>query len=708
VPTLARRLHTLSHNLWWVWHPRAQSIFQELSPLTWKISNHNPVYVLNQISQQELYARLGEHGFQNRVIAVLDDFDKYMKKTPVLFRGKEKRKIGLVAYFCAEFGLHECLPLYSGGLGVLAGDHTKSASDLGLPFIGIGLFYKQGYFKQHVLEDGRQQEEYPFVNPEIIPVELVKNSSGLPLKIEVEIAGHTVFAQGWQVNVGRSKLYLLDTDVEENNPDIRGLTAMAYGGDTMTRIRQEMVLGIGGVRFLRALKLDPAVFHMNEGHAAFLTLELLREQVQKGLDLKKAEAKVRERCIFTTHTPVPAGHDRFSRELFELSIKPMADALHLSMEELWKYGYNPYCNTPNFFTMTVLALKLSRGANAVSKRHGEVSREMWRCLYPKTEIEDVPIGHVTNGVHLPTWSVDISWNFWQEHDSNKWQERLTDKEFWKHLAKPSVVSDEDIWSLRYALRRQLVEFMRNKARNQRIHGGVFGEEAFHQLLNPDALTIGFARRFAEYKRAALLFTDHAIAEKIFSNPDRPVQIIFAGKAHPRDEGGKAYLHRVISSTHLPQYWGKIVFIENYDINVARHLVAGCDVWLNTPRRPFEASGTSGQKIAINGGLHASVLDGWWAEAYNGKNGWAIGEFDSLNDPIREDDADAEALYDVLLNDIIPLFYDRDEHGIPRGWIAKIRNAIQTIIPQYNTNRMVMEYAEKYYYPAKQKPKSRHK
>ncbi len=701
IPSLVERLNVLAHNLWWVWHPSAQDIFKSFSPLTWKISHHNPVYVLAQISEQELHARLGDEEFQAKVLKVLDEFDEYMKRCPLPFLDEKKRDLGLVAYFCAEFGLHECLPLYSGGLGVLAGDHTKSASDLGLPFVGVGLYYRQGYFKQTVGDDGRQHEDYPFVDPELVPVEPVKDSKGKRVKVFIDIASSSVYAQAWQVNVGRCKLYLLDTDVEENSPDVRGLTAMAYGGDTMTRIRQEMMLGIGGVRLLRALKLEPKVFHMNEGHAAFLTLELMREQIHKGVELSKAESSVRQKCVFTTHTPVPAGHDRFSRDLFDVSLHRMAEKLKLSLTDLWNYGQSINSETPDSFTMTVLALKLSRGANGVSKIHGDVSQLMWNAMYPGVERKDVPIGYITNGVHMPSWSVDLSWNFWQNHDSQQWQERLTDQGYWNHLADPAVVSDEDLWSLRYRLRRHLVEFMRNKARNQRIHGGVFGEEAFNTLLNPDALTLGFARRFASYKRAALLFSDPVKAEKIFNNPDRPVQIIFAGKAHPKDDGGKKYLQQIIAITQTPQFWGKVIFIENYDMNIARHLVAGCDVWLNNPRRPLEASGTSGQKVTINGGLNASILDGWWAEAYNGENGWAIGgQPTSLEASADEDHNDADALYNVLVNDMIPLFYQRDNVGIPRGWIKKIRNAMKTLIPVYNTNRMVMEYADKYYFPVK--------
>ena len=417
--------------------------------------------------------------------------------------------------------------------------------------------------------------------------------------------------------------------------------------------------------------------------------------------LDEAKESVREKSIFTTHTPIPAGHDRFTKELFVLSLKPMAFSLNIPIEELWQFGQTPDGASSDSFNMTILALNFSRAANGVSKLHGEVSRTMMKNLYPHLEEHDVPIGHVTNGVHLPSWSVDISWNFWQRHNAHMWQDKLTDKEYWQHLTDPKIVSDEDIWSMRYQLRRQLVEFMRNKARNQRIHGGVFGEEAFHKLLCPDALTIGFARRFAEYKRAALLFSNHAHAEAIFNNPERQVQIIFVGKAHPKDETGKAYLHHVIEITNFPQFWGKVVFVENYDMNIARHLVSGCDVWLNNPRKPMEASGTSGQKVAINGGLHASILDGWWAEGYNGENGFAIGK-EQVQEP--SDASDAESLYNVLQNEIIPEFYQRDELGIPRQWIARIRNAIRTLVPVYNTNRMVCEYAEKYYFPEKKNEK----
>ncbi|HLX11800.1 MAG TPA: alpha-glucan family phosphorylase, partial [Bacteroidota bacterium] len=535
------------------------------------------------------------------------------------------KKQGTVAYFCAEFGFHECLPMYSGGLGILAGDHTKSASDLGLSFVGVGLFYRQGYFQQKIDSAGAQQEYYPHTNPDLVPVQLVNDRTGKPIVCSVEIGSTTVFFQTWRILVGRAVVYLLDTDVKQNEEHTRGLTALAYGGDVTTRIRQEIVLGIGGVRFLRAIGEKPDVFHMNEGHAAFLTLELLRECVHGGADLKKAEETVRKKCIFTTHTPVPAGHDRFPKDLFSFTLHPYADALKISVDRLMEYGLTPNVADRNQFTMTVLGLKLSRAANGVSKKHGEISREMWKDLYGVTDSKKVPIGYITNGVHVPSWASAESWEFWERHNSHKWKEDLMQPEFWKHITNPKYISDEELWSLRYRLRRSLVEFIRTRAKELHIAGGAPADESYQQLLSTDALTIGFARRFALYKRAPLIFRDMMKVEEIFGDPKRPVQLIFAGKAHPHDNEGKQFLHQVFEMTRHPRFFGKVIFVENYDMHVARYLVSGCDIWLNTPRKPLEASGTSGQKIAINGGLHFSILDGWWDEAYDGHNGWAIAD-----------------------------------------------------------------------------------
>ena len=696
---IIQRLHALANNLWWSWNPRAQQIFDELSPLIWESSNHNPIAVLSQISEGELKGRLGNPEFMKKVVMVLQAFESYMDHQFPFVKRRAKQHSHPVAYFCAEFGIHESLPFYSGGLGVLAGDHTKSASDLKIPFIGIGLFYRQGYFQQHIDASGRQQENYPTTNPAAIPGELVKDANGKPLLCHVMIGNSIVHFQGWRLNVGRSIIYLLDTDVPENDQNVRGLTALAYGGDMNTRIRQEIVLGIGGIRFLRALDIIPAVYHMNEGHAAFLTLELLSEQIQKGVPKEKAEEIVKQQCIFTTHTPVPAGHDRFPADLIEFTLHPYAERMKLTFAELMEYGQVSGTQDKGQFTMTILGLKFSRGANGVSKKHGEISRYMWMDLYPVKDAKKVPIGYITNGVHMPSWTSRTTWEFWERHNSHKWKEHLNDPSFWKHVTNPSIVSDEELWALRYELRRELVEFIRTRAQHFHAFGGVGGEEALQQLLSFDALTIGFARRFAPYKRAPLIFSDLARASELFNDLHRPVQIIYAGKAHPRDGEGKDFLKRIIDFTRQPHLFGKVIFLENYDMNIARHLVSGCDVWLNTPRRPLEASGTSGEKVAINGGLQVSMLDGWWNEAYDGKNGWVVGEEkDEHLTPEEVDKDDADSLYKVLSNEVIPLFFDRDDRGIPRKWIARMRHAMRTILPVYNTHRMVSEYAEKYYFP----------
>ncbi len=697
-----KRFDRLAYNLWWSWNPRAQEIFREFSPLTWETGNHNPVAIRAQFTEAELRARLGDEDFLRRILSLLEEFDRYMQWKPPASRDRSRgKKVKPIAYFCAEFGIHECLPFYSGGLGVLAGDHLKSSSDLGLPLVGVGLFYRQGYFQQHIDGSGAQQESYPTTNPSTIPVELVKDAAGRPLVCTVTIGNSIVHFQGWRVDVGRCSVYLLDTDIPENEEHFRGLTALAYGGDINTRIRQEIVLGIGGVRFLRAMGISPAVFHMNEGHAAFLTLELLREQLQRGLSKARAEKAVRELCVFTTHTPVAAGHDRFPADLIEFTLRPFADWIKLSIDELMSYGQPPNATEKGEFTMTVLGLRFSRAANGVSRRHGEISRLMWTDLYPGTRPTNVPIGYITNGVHIPSWSSYRTWEFWERHDSHKWKEHFNDPDFWKHVTDPRVVSDEELWALRYALRRDLIEFIRDKASHLHAFGGVSGDEAFVRLLSFDALTIGFARRFAPYKRAALLFSQIVRAQELFDDPHRPLQIIYAGKAHPRDAEGKDFLRQVVGITHQHPFFGKVIFLENYDMSVARHMVSGCDVWLNTPRRPLEASGTSGQKVAINGGLHLSILDGWWDEAYNKVNGFAIGGKEEANlSPEEVDRRDAESLYKVLTTQVIPLFYQRDKSGIPRKWIARIRNAMQTIVPRYNTHRMVSEYARRYYFPVK--------
>lgn len=687
-------LHRLARNLWWTWTPPAQDIFLTLSEQKWRSSNHNAVAVLRAISRQELRARLCDASFFEKVEGVLEQFDAYMTKRDTWWAAQVKERTGeLVAYFSAEFGLHECMPIYSGGLGVLAGDHTKSASDLGLPFVGISLFYRNGYFQQSIAPDGWQHESYPLLDPGNLPVELVTDGAGAPVTISIEIGHSTVLVQAYRLAVGRAVIYLLDTNRPENELHHREISARVYGGDSTTRIMQEIVLGIGGVRMLRALGLNPTVFHMNEGHSAFLTLELLRERIAGGESVHEAEARVRKHCVFTTHTPVPAGHDRFTADLLDFTLSKFRERLGMDASQLMAYGREHGDDHTQPFTMTVLALRMSRHANAVSALHGEVSRQMWHHLYPAGSVAEVPIGHVTNGVHMLGWMANRTRSFWHTHLGDKWIYYLKNRAIWAQVADPDLVPDEEIWALRYGLRRDLIEYVRRMSKQQFLRAGADYDSVQDELLNPDVLTIGFARRFATYKRAPLVFSDFQRIAEIINNADRPVQFVYAGKAHPRDDEGKRFIQQVVGHAKNPAFFGKVMFIENYDINVARHLISGVDVWLNTPRRPMEASGTSGMKILIHGGLNLSILDGWWREGYDGTNGYAIG---SDGQPEHADVQDAMSLYDVLEQQVIPEFYDRDELGIPRSWIRRIRSSMVTLIPQFNTDRMVSEYTSNYY------------
>ncbi len=695
---LAQGLRELTYNLWWIWNPEAQAVFRELSPLLWDCCYHNPAFVLQNLSAEELTARLRDPDLADRLAKVLDEFREYMQEPGTWARRHAPHLADPVAYFSAEFGLHESLRIYSGGLGILAGDHMKSASDLGIPFVGLGLFYRQGYFKQRIGPDGWQQELYPPSSPETLPMELVRNTQGGPLLNSVHIGHSTVKFQAWRVRIGRGTLYLLDTNIPENEQHYQWITAAVYGGDIDTRIGQEIVLGIGGVRLLRSLGITPSVYHMNEGHSAFLVLELLREKLEEGMELEEAVRTVRSQCVFTTHTPVPAGHDRFSSELMAHSLGAFWKSTGLSHEQLMSFGRVHAGDAQEPFVMTVLALKMSRGANAVSELHGRVSREMWHSLYPDEPVDRVPIGHITNGVHTPSWATLRAHEFWNKRLGFDWTDKLMEPAFWEKMEFNGLATDEELWAFRYILRRDLVEFVRRqyKERYERVNGD--SGFSFEKFLSPDALTICFARRFATYKRAPLLFRHLEKVLPLFNDPARPLQMVFAGKAHPRDDEGKRYIQRIIEMTRHPQLFGRVVFVENYNIEVARHLVSGADVWLNNPRRPLEASGTSGMKVVIHGGLNLSIMDGWWREGYNGKNGWAIGDDSSVPDVDAQDEQDFENLFRALSEEVIPEFFDRDEEGIPRRWIARIRNSMRTLIPAYSTDRMVAEYVKKYYLP----------
>jgi len=712
-------LNRLARNLWWTWNQEPQEIFQELSPRGWQNLYHNAVAILHEVSDYELRVRLQDADFAERVRHVLKSFKTYLNEESTW--GKVNAPSLLqnpVAYFTAEFGFHETLPIAAGGLGILAGDHAKSASDLGLGFVGISLFYREGYFQQLINHDSWQVDYYTQLNPKNLPIEPVLEAGGEPLVCSVEIAMNVVYFKAWRVNVGRCPVYLLDTNLPENEQHFRDLTLRVYGGDSTTRIMQEILLGIGGVRLLRALGVTPSLFHMNEGHAAFLALELVRERLGEGKKFAEALSFTRQQCHFTTHTPVEAGHDRFTAALMDYSLMKMRSQLKLKPEELMALGRVNPANKDEPFCMTVLALKASRAANAVSELHGQVSRQMWNALYPGKKVSEVPIGHITNGIHLLGWMkgpVRRFWrrklsappagpqppagdttSFWHKQGAGSWEREVNSPEFWKRMADPEFLSDEELWALRYRLRRELIEFTRRRLllQGQRLTAGDF--IAFDQLLNPDALTIGFARRFATYKRAPLVFQQFENVVKLTNDRQRPIQFVFAGKAHPRDDEGKRFIQHIIHLSKYSELKGHLVFIENYDVHVARQMVSGCDVWLNNPRRPLEASGTSGQKAGCHGCLNLSILDGWWREGYDGSNGFAIGA-DSHPETVEEQDrVDSENLYQTLTEEVIPCFFNRDANGIPRQWLQKIRRAMITLVPLYNTWRMVQEYTKKYY------------
>ena len=700
---LTTGLNRLARNLWWSWDQDAQEVFQELSPRGWQNLYHNAVAILHEVSDYELRVRLQEPGLAERVRTVLEHFDAYLtakdtwgaQHAPLL-------KANPVAYFSAEFAFHETLPIAAGGLGALAGDHAKSASDLGLGFVGISLFYREGYFQQSVNHDNWQQESYTLLNPRNLPLEPVLDAKGEPLVCSVRLAGSTVRFHAWRVNVGRVPVYLLDANRPENEPHHRDLTNRVYGGDSTTRVLQEILLGVGGVRLLRALGVQPSTFHMNEGHAAFLTLELVREKLAAGKALDEALALTRSECLFTTHTPVEAGHDRFSSDLMAYAGQKFLASLKVTHEELMNLGRVRANDTSEPFCMTVLALKLSRAANGVSELHGAVSREMWCELYGTKDPNQVPIGHITNGIHLVGWMKGPARRVWRRkfatlgRPDSAFVTEANTPEFWNRVKDPAFISDEELWALRYKLRRELIEFTR---RRLLLQGRTFSQGdfiTFDGFLNPDALTIGFARRFATYKRAPLIFDQFENIVKLVEDSARPIQFIFSGKAHPRDDAGKAFIQKIIHLSKFSELKGHLVFIENYDIHVCRQMVAGCDIWLNNPRRPLEASGTSGMKTTPHGCMNLSIMDGWWREGYDRGNGFAIGPDSNSNDVHEQDRVDSANLYSTLTQEVIPTFFNRDADGSPRQWIQRIRHTMATLAPQYSTWRMVQEYTNKYY------------
>ena len=693
------RLWALARNLWWSWDHDAVSLFRDLDPLRWRQLNQNPVSLLAEFPLAKLEARAAELVLHSRINYAYRRLQEYLQ----VDRTWGARHAGVlrpspVAYFSAEFGIHESLPVYSGGLGVLAGDHIKSASDLGIPLVGIGLFYGQGYFRQRLDRNGWQQEEYLQSDISQLPLEVAIGTNGCPLVLQIETRSGSIHAKVWRVEVGRCDLFLLDSDVEGNSPDDRKLTSRLYGGDARTRIRQELLLGVGGFRALKAMGITAGVLHLNEGHSGFAVLEALRTRMQEeGIGFESAVPRVSREVIFTTHTPVPAGHDRFDAEMIEEHLGPMREALGLSQETLMGLGREKPSDNQERFCMTVLGLRLSRRANAVSALHGEVSRAMWTGLSGKPE-DEVPIGHITNGVHVPSWLAPQMFRLYDRHLGTNWHQHSSEARIWEGIEN---VDDGELWETHLSLKSQLLEFVRRRAVEQ-AERRYESREELHRLgivLSPDALTIGFARRFATYKRANLILRELDSLASMVNDPKRPVQFVFAGKAHPNDEPGKKLLQQIAELMRNGRFADKFVFVEDYDINVGRYFVQGVDVWLNNPRRPLEASGTSGQKVVLNGGLNLSVLDGWWAEAYDGSNGFAIGTGRTHSNVDLHDKRDGEDLLRALREEVIPLYYQRDRDGLPRGWIKRMKRTIRTLGWRFNADRMVMDYTQKCYIPA---------
>ncbi len=697
---LIGKLKDIAKNLWWTWHPEVIAIFQQLDPLVWRETNHNPILFLDTLSRDLLEQRVRQLGFETSINYQYRRLQEYLTSRdtwghthagPLLVKP--------VAYFCAEFGIHESLPIYSGGLGVLAGDHLKSSSDLGVPLVGVGLLYRQGYFRQRLDVSGWQSEEYGGITLEQLPLEHVRTGDGRGLTVEVEVPGAPLRAGVWRARVGRNSLLLLDTDIDGNSPDDRALCARLYGGDRRTRIRQELVLGILGMRALAAVGARPGVLHLNEGHSSFALIEKVRELVEEdGYKFGDACRATAIQSVFTTHTPVPAGHDRFAPDLVEQHLGWLRQRLGVSQKDFLGLGRVNVNDEAETFCMTVLALKLTRRANAVSHLHGHVSRKMWQPLWPGRREERVPIGHVTNGVHALSWLAPSMYRLFERHLGHRWEDRICHPDSWDGLL---FMDDGELWETHQALARNLVEFARRRLVEQakRRNEPWEGREELTQALDPEILTIGFARRFATYKRATLLFDDMDRLRKMINHPKRPLQVVFAGKAHPHDDGGKKLIQQIAQLTRDVRFLGRIVFLEDYDINVARHMVQGVDLWVNNPERPLEACGTSGEKVLLNGVLNCSILDGWWAEAYDGSNGFAISEGRSHVDSGVQRKRDADSLYDTLENVVSPLYYDRDEHGVPRGWVKAMKRAIQSLAWRFNADRMVMDYLRESYLPA---------
>jgi starch phosphorylase len=698
---IANQLYELSMNMWWAWNPSVIKLFRDIDREAFRASRHNPLMVVKRLSRERLEELAGDAALRARIDRGYREFRAYVSPTAATWAETHAAPLRVrpVAYLSAEFGIHESLPIYSGGLGVLAGDHLKTASDLGLALVAVGLFYRESYFRQHIDREGQQHAEYVGAPIEYLATTLRMGPDGKPLIIDVPLGHERLLAQIWQVNVGRNQLLLLDTDVEGNSAENRALAARLYFGDQRVRIRQELLLGVGGIRALRACGFDWSGLHLNEGHSAFATLEFARlRMIETGGSFADVAQDVAQSTVFTTHTPVDAGHDRFAPALVDEYLEPLRLSLRLSRKDFLALGRVRPEDDEESLCMTVLAFKMSRYANAVSCLHGRVTRRAWQPLWPHHREDEVPVGHITNGVHARTWLAPAMQELYTRRIGPTWADNLTDHAMW---ARVENIPDAELWETHRVLRANLVNFVRREVAGQRKMNDYSDElvRAAGSALDPDALTIGFARRFATYKRANLLFTDLERLKRIVCNHERPVQIVFAGKAHPADRPGQDVLKAVVQASLAPELRSHIVFVEDYDINIARHLVQGVDVWLNTPRRPQEASGTSGEKVLLNGGLNLSVLDGWWAEAYDGLNGFAIGNGVCHVDVVEQDRRDAQSLYNVLENDVVPLYYSQDEQGVPHGWVAYIKRAIRTLGWRFNTDRMLRDYVVECYLPS---------
>ncbi len=699
LPDVLQPLHELAYNLWWCWNGDAQDLFRRLDASLWEQVYHNPVAMLGRIDQGRLAAAAADDGFLAHLQRVQEQLRKYMERGGWWASQYGKAPEPQIVYFCAEFGISECLPMYSGGLGVLAGDHLKSASDLALPLVAIGLLYQQGYFRQRLNADGWQLELYPRNDFHNMPVTLVRDAEGKPVTVSVDYPGRPVTAQVWKVQVGQIPLYLMDTNVAANTPEDRQITAQLYGGDQEMRIRQEIMLGIGGVRVLRALGIHPKAYHMNEGHSAFLGIERTRQlMVDNSISFDEARQAVVNSSIFTTHTPVPAGNDAFEPWLIDRYFEHYWPLLGLSRDQFLALGRQDPSNRDEPMNLTVLAMRLSTYRNGVSELHGEVSRRLWHNVWPHLPSEEVPVGHITNGVHTRTWISHDMADLYDRYLGPRWAEVPADAEIWQRVEQ---IPDTELWRTHERRRERLVAFARGRLREQILKRGGSQNElrSADEILDPEALTIGFARRFATYKRANLFLLDLDRLRKLISSSGRRVQILLAGKAHPRDNPGKDLIRQIVHTARDVDFRRSLVFLEDYDMNVARYMVQGVDVWLNTPLRPMEASGTSGMKAAANGVLNLSVLDGWWDEGYAADRGWAIGAGETYDDLEYQNRVESEALYDLLEKEIVPLFYDRGPDGLPREWIRRMKACLANLVPVFNTNRMVREYASNFYAPA---------